>query len=145
MRVLVCGGRNYGENHEPGFSPSVERSIRERTALWEKLDEIHARTPIAALGHGACGWNADKPSAMKPGCLRGADAIADEWAHEHGINPDRFPAHWTLFAGAAGPRRNTQMIDSFKPDLLVAAPGNRGTQDTVRKVIARKIPVEHVR
>ena len=143
MRVLVCGGRDYGEN-EAGSAHRIALAVNERLALRAKLDAIHAKTPITALGHGACGWNADIPSTFKSGYMRGADAIADEWACEHGIVPDRFPAHWTSQKGGAGPRRNQNMLNKFKADLLVVAPGGRGTADTVRKAKAMGVPVEPV-
>lgn len=92
------------------------------------LDDL----PIEQLAHGGA---------------RGADALADRYAKEHGIPVHSFPADWrgpcrvTCNIGhrrrgmcpAAGVYRNSDMLVAFAPDLVVAFPGGRGTADMVRK------------
>jgi hypothetical protein len=66
-------------------------------------------------------------------CPTGLDAIAWEWAKGRGLPWERFEASWTEEGRAAGPRRNGRMLREFKPDLVVAFPGGRGTIDCVRQ------------
>ena len=42
---------------------------------------------------------------------------------------------------AAGPERNRRMLDTFKPDGVIAFPGGRGTADCCRAADERAIPV----
>ena len=112
VRVLVCGGRDFVDYEQVG----------------EVLDRIHAETPIFAIIHG----NA-----------RGADTCADVWATRRkadGVRCWPFPAQWSKYGKAAGPRRNQTML-GMKPDLVVAFPGGSGTADMVRRAEAAGIPV----
>lgn len=111
MRVIVAGGRTF---LYPGF-------------IFEKLDELHARSPITVLIHGGA---------------RGVDSIAGEWCKSRlGIDPTVFPAKWNTHKLAAGPIRNQQMIDEGLPDLVVLFPGNNGTRDMERRARAAGIPI----
>ncbi len=51
---------------------------------------------------------------------RGADRLAREFARSWGRHFIPYPANWTRYGRAAGPIRNKQMLDSGKPDLVVA-------------------------
>jgi hypothetical protein len=51
------------------------------------------------------------------------------------------PADWKAHGRAAGPIRNQRMIDEHRPELVVAAPGGRGTADMVRRARAAGIEV----
>lgn len=42
-------------------------------------------------------------------------------------------ADWSKYGKAAGPMRNQKMLDEYKPDLVVALPGGRGTADMVSR------------
>jgi hypothetical protein len=39
-----------------------------------------------------------------------------------------FPANWKQYGKSAGYRRNTQMLEEGKPDIVIAFPGGRGTE-----------------
>jgi hypothetical protein len=110
MRVLVCGGRNFADL---GWFGQV-------------MTELHVKCgPITLIIHGAAS---------------GADTMAGEWA-EHMVIPLRvFPADWATHGRAAGPIRNGQMLCEGKPDLVVAFPGGRGTENMIHQ--ARAIGVE---
>jgi hypothetical protein len=107
--VLVCGGRKYG---------NVEH---EQVDLFACLDEVHAKTPITLLVHGAA---------------RGADLLAETWAKGHEVPYLGLPAKWTVLPRhEAGPARNLDMLDTRRAgfpfrvpiDLVVAFPGGSGT------------------
>jgi hypothetical protein len=113
MRVLVCGGRDYGG------SDAVWH-------VWEVLDGIHAATAITAIIEGGA---------------RGADRCAREWANEHGVKCVTVPADWATHGHAAGPIRNRRMLTDFSPDVVVAFPGGRGTANMVAQAEAAGVRV----
>lgn len=75
------------------------------------------------------------------GGASGADALARQWADERVIPVDVYCAEWKKYGRSAGPRRNQQMLDEGRPDLIVAFEGGRGTADMVRKARDAKIAV----
>jgi RNA-splicing ligase RtcB len=52
-------------------------------------------------------------------------------------------AEWDKYGPSAGPRRNARMVE-WKPDVVIAFPGNRGTADMVEKAESDGIPVRQV-
>lgn len=94
--------------------------------VWTCLDRLHAETPITALMQGGA---------------RGVDSLARDWAR---TKPEiqRFvcKADWEKHGREAGPIRNARMLE-WKPDLVVAFPGGRGTADMVRQAKAAGVPV----
>lgn len=82
----------------------------------------------------------DKPIVIVQGGARGADYIAKAWAEKHGIPGETFKAEWNKYGRAAGPIRNSAMLET-RPDLVIAFPGGRGTSDTVTKAVKLGIPV----
>jgi UDP-N-acetylmuramoylalanine-D-glutamate ligase len=70
--------------------------------------------------------------------------MASTWASLNGRGHVAFPADWKTHGKAAGPKRNRQMLDDAKPDLVVAFPGGRGTDDMVNKAKSRGVPVVRV-
>jgi hypothetical protein len=76
------------------------------------------------------------------GAAPGADFYAGAYAQERFIPCVAFPADWKRDGKAAGPIRNQRMLSEFKPDLVIAFPGGRGTAHMV--AIARRAGVEVV-
>lgn len=85
-----------------------------------------------------------QPSEIAQGGANGADRLAALWAHDTGTWCVTFPADWAKHGRAAGPIRNRQMLDQFKPDLVVAFPGGRGTEHMVRYADSCGVPVLRV-
>ncbi len=113
MVVVVTGGRWY----------------KHRERLFEVLDAFHAATPIVRLAHGAA---------------TGADAFADDWARLRGVPVVAYPvldADWMALGKRAGNERNARMIESERPDIVIAFPGGKGTADAVRTAERRHIDV----
>lgn len=133
MRVLVCGGREYGM--VPRGCPwdqrvsYARRASRQRFLLTETLRVLCADRGITCVIHGA---------------YKGADELADQWAAHRGIPVERFPADWKGRGRKAGPERNQRMIDQGHPDLVVAFPGGDGTADMMRRARAAGIEVIEV-
>lgn len=78
------------------------------------------------------------------GGAKGADTLARDWALANEIACATYHANWSLYGQAAGPIRNQQMLDSFKPDLVVAFPGGRGTAHMVSIAKKAHIRVQEV-
>jgi hypothetical protein len=73
------------------------------------------------------------PIEICHGGARGADALAGCWASDRTIDCTVYAADWLKHGKAAGCIRNATMLAEFKPDLVVAFPGGRGTTDMVRR------------
>jgi hypothetical protein len=80
------------------------------------MDAMHAFSPITELIHGGA---------------TGADSLAGSWARHREIAVRVFPADWRKHGRAAGPRRNKQMLIEGKPDVVVAFPGGKGTDNMI--------------
>lgn len=117
MKVLVCGDRNWRDEHTIALR-------------------------LAKLPHDAQIIHGDNGN---PERTRGADRIADRVAEEMGMARAAYPADWDGFGLSAGPRRNSDML-ALGIDLVLAFHGflekSRGTRDTVEKARARGIRVE---
>jgi hypothetical protein len=98
VTVLVCGGRDF----------------LDEVAVFDVLDEIHRKSTISKLVHGAA---------------RGADYLAGSWARNRGVTEVKCPADWSIHGKAAGPIRNRAMLRDYSPELVVAFPGGKGTAD----------------
>lgn len=81
------------------------------------------------------------PSQIAQGGASGADRSAALWAHETATSCYTYPADWTKHGKAAGPIRNQKMLEIFQPDLVVAFPGGRGTEDMVDRARKAFVPV----
>ena len=88
-----------------------------------------------------------KPSKMCHGWARGADSIADIEGRRLGIDVQGFVAQWNQYGRAAGPIRNQQMLDEFRPTQVAAfhddLEHSKGTKDMVRRAKKAGIPVRH--
>ena len=78
------------------------------------------------------------------GGATGADRMAESWAHHERIPLCVFPANWRFQGKAAGPMRNKAMLDFGRPDIVIAFPGGRGTQNMIEQATAAGIPVERI-
>lgn len=116
MRVLVCGGRDYAD----------------RQALFDYLERIWRESaPVDAL-------------EIIQGGATGADALAREWCCQREVAYFNVPANWKMLGKAAGPIRNQRMIDEYRPDLVIAFPGGRGTADMVNRADKAGVPVRRI-
>jgi len=73
------------------------------------------------------------PLIIIHGNARGADTLAGQYAVKYGLPLQVYPANWDLHKKAAGFIRNQQMLDEGKPDVIVAFPGGRGTEDMIKR------------
>lgn len=117
MRVLVCGSRTFSDR-------SVVDNMLYGYYTSEPDDEF-------LIIEGQCPYG-------------GADAFAEEWASRMGA--DHLPFVPEMKDGhVLGPKRNQQMLDEGKPDIVLAfvdkpLASSRGTADMVRRARAADIP-----
>ena len=81
---------------------------------------------------------------MCHGNARGADLLADAIATKiRGWKVTAYPADWATHGFRAGPIRNQQMLDDFKPDLCYAypLPESKGTIDMIKRCKKAGVPV----
>lgn len=78
------------------------------------------------------------------GGAKGADRLAGAWAHDRSIPCVIYKADWGLHGKSAGIKRNIFMLDDFKPDLVVAFPGGRGTAHMIQYSKKQGYKVEQV-
>lgn len=84
-------------------------------------------------------------SKLCHGDAPGADTMAKKWAINNGINQVPYPAKWKELGDSAGPIRNLEMIKDNLFAIVVAFPGDQGTQDCVVKALAHGLIVLNVR
>ena len=105
---------------------------------WENAEDRRVSVLVCG-GRKFGGWTAVQrvldrisPDIIIHGAARGADSMAGRYARENNIPCRDFPAEWQRYGRSAGHRRNQQMLDEGKPDLVVAFPGGTGTQNMVK-------------
>jgi hypothetical protein len=121
-RIVVTGGRGFADG----------------ALVWELLG--HVATLV---------WRGGAALVVGEGGARGADALVRGWVARVRQEPlasvmlehHTFPADWNRYGIAAGPRRNREMLDAVKPQVVFAFPGGRGTYDCIFAATNRKIPV----
>ena len=105
------------------------RDWSNRRFLYQFLDEYHAQHPVTVLVEGEAA---------------GADTMSREWAESKGIVVEKYPADWTKYGKAAGPIRNSQMLQEGKPEAVIAFSLNletsRGTKNMVAQAIKAGVP-----
>lgn len=71
-----------------------------------------------------------RPRELAQGGAAGADSLAEMWAIDRGVPSRTYAASWR-FGKMGGHARNKHMFDDFKPDGVLAAPGNAGTRNMI--------------
>ena len=87
-----------------------------------------------------------QPKTVVTGGCRGADERAEKVAKKLGIKTITYPANWTDYGKAAGPRRNALMLKVSNPDIVVAFHGDiensKGTKHMVKLARAKGVTVK---
>lgn len=143
MRVLVCGGRDYGTTTLPdGVVIPDEQQIRRLNQILERAhEEYQQRRSIL-----------DRPDAYTAqsfvlinGGAKGADRLAEEWGTaKPGVVVNTYYADWKKHKRAAGPIRNVEMLKDSRPNCVIAFPGGNGTAHMVKIAKKAGVPVMEV-
>jgi hypothetical protein len=75
------------------------------------------------------------------GGARGADRLAEQYAHQHAIPLTIFYPDWYAHGLKAGPMRNTRIVQAADHVLAFWDYNSRGTMDTINKAVAANKPV----
>ena len=112
MRLVVAGSRNFKD---------YDRLAREVDGFIRKL-------------------HTDKQVIIVSGTADGADQLGEQYARNHGLQVEEFPAHWDLFGRAAGPKRNMEMAQ-FADAVIVFWDGkSAGTRNMIECAKAEGLP-----
>lgn len=114
-RILICGGREYNDS-------ATFEQVMKYLKQWFAQD--------FCIIHGQA---------------RGADRLAAAWAFFEGCPMIVMPANWEYYGKAAGHIRNSWMLKYALPDLVVAFPGGRGTENMIRQARCANIDVFEVK
>ena len=109
-KVAIIGGRNFTDYH----------FLKTTIQNWE---EIHGSFTTVVSGGAS-----------------GADELGEKYADEFGKEKLIFLTDWKTHGKAAGPIRNTIIIDNSDAVLAFPTPTSRGTWDSVNKVKKKEIP-----
>lgn len=102
------------------------RDFLDAKTVFDTLDSWHRARSITLVVHGDA---------------KGADSLAKLWAISRDIPVKAYPANWELHGKAAGPVRNKQMLKEENPDVVLAFPGGRGTNNMVNLANFANVPV----
>lgn len=100
--------------------------------------------PIYTFIKGVAATHSGHKVVVAHGGAQGADTMAGHAAVAADVEVRVFPANWKEFGKAAGFIRNKQMVEEFKPDIVVACseyPVTTGTQHTVNLAVKAGLPV----
>ena len=125
---LAAKGRAYNEVLLPA-GPKIAFSGGDTTdhrAIWDKLDQVHAKHPDMVLLHG--------------GSPKGAERIAATWADNRKVPQVAFKPDWTKHAKAAPFRRNDAMLNVL-PIGVILFPGTGIQENLADKARKMGIPV----
>ena len=80
----------------------------------------------------------DEDVTIVQGGAAGADALARRYAKDHGYSCQTFPALWDIHGKAAGPIRNSEMVEfvarqEYRVSVFFWDGKSRGTGDCFRK------------
>ena len=106
------------------------RSMRDKDAVFAKLDRIHADRGGSWPLHGA---GKSGISRIVSGGAPGADTLAALYAEQRGLPLTVFPADWQRHGRAAGMLRNSQIVAAATMVLAFWDGESAGTADTIAK------------
>lgn len=72
----------------------------------------------------------EQVTILSGGC-RGADAIGERYANEHGYGLCRYPADWKRYGKAAGPIRNRIMVENADVIICFLGENSRGSRSVI--------------
>ena len=118
MKILVCGGRDYGDEKR----------------VFDELDALDKQWRIELVIHG------DARGADSLAELWSRERLRASTGRKYRVTSEE----WRQLGRKAGPLRNQRMLDEQQPDLVLAFPGDTGTADMVRRAKAGDYAVQEV-
>lgn len=81
------------------------------------------------------------PSAIISGTARGVDQLGEDWAAQHNIPVERFPADWKQYGRAAGHIRNEVMAQNAEALVALWDGVSKGTKNMIALAKKYKLKV----
>lgn len=142
IKVLVCGGRDYG-NYSHDLEP--EEFKQQKLKEYKHIQEYLNRFAIDNSEYYTPDDNwLPSDILIISGGAKGVDRAAVDWAVVHWCQFKEFYPDWKTYGKAAGHIRNKQMLDEGQPDLVIAFPGGRGTENMVQQATEKGVKVIRV-
>lgn len=140
-KIIVCGGRKFGEVRSPGTGSMVAReAIGQFPGHEAAIIEAYAERELLNV---VLSQLVPEHAEVITGGATGADQYAARWAHQNGRVSTVVPAEWERYGRKAGPLRNRKMLD-LEPHLVIAFPGGRGTRNMISQARIADVPVAEV-
>ena len=158
MKILVCGGRDFAKipyhppvNYGPAAtSPNFNKLYEEKKREYQFVHtEIQRYVESFGEKFTTEGYPNDnylyKDLLIINGAADGVDKASTDWAIINFVPFKEYKADWKTHGKAAGPIRNQQMLDTEKPDVVIAFPGGKGTRDMINRANKANIRVIEVK
>ena len=123
--IVVKDGEQPAENKNYRVVVAGSRNFNDYNRLASELDKLlKGKTNVTIVS----------------GTARGADRMGEQYAKEHGLTIEQFPAEWGVYHKGAGPIRNQKMVESA--DAVVAFWDNQssGTKNIIDCARKENIP-----
>lgn len=85
-----------------------------------------------------CGWT---PTTVISGAARGVDKLGEDWAHDHQVPCELYPANWSKYGKSAGPIRNIQMAENAEALIALWDGKSRGTKHMIDTAKSKNLKV----
>jgi predicted Rossmann fold nucleotide-binding protein DprA/Smf involved in DNA uptake len=91
-------------------------------------------------------FNLSEVDAIVSGGAKGADSLAEKFAHEHNLLLIVKEADWAKYGRAAGPIRNQLIVDEAAAVVAFPTPSSKGTLSTMNLATkkGKRLEVMHV-
>ena len=91
-------------------------------------------------------FNLTDIDAVVSGGAKGADSLAERFAHENNLLLHVKEADWKQYGRAAGPKRNKLIVDEADVVIAFPSPSSKGTLNTIKlaKKAGKRVEVQYV-
>lgn len=121
---LIC--KLWLSNHLKKIENKVNKEQSMRTIIAGSRSIYDYQFLLDAIDE--CGWT---PTTVISGAAKGADNLGEDWAYDHKVPCELFPADWNKFGKSAGYRRNVQMAENADALIALWDGQSRGTKHMI--------------
>lgn len=117
FKIIVAGGRNFSDY-----------GLLKARCDYFLSEKMKSHQVVIVSGH-----------------AKGADALGERYALEHGLQCDAHPAKWEKYGKSAGFRRNAEMADAADALIAFWDGESRGTANMINLAKSKGLKVAVVR
>lgn len=142
MNIAIVGSRNFNiyDKNKHFYHPEMEKAPQAFHALQIKLTKEWVFKQLDHMRFYLAEDNSE--ITIISGGAEGPDSWAAEWADSGKYNLKVFYADWKTHGKAAGPIRNTQIVEAADRLIAFWDGKSRGTLDSITKAQNKGIVVE---